>query len=102
MTRLGLLFACALALTACPKKSITLYRSLSQPGAMQTCDANKQYRADVVGTSEKDARSKGEAQIRDLIAKEKGCGALIYNEGAGKKLDGGWSYVADFQYCRCK
>jgi hypothetical protein len=102
MTRLGLLLTCAVALTGCPKKSINLYRSLSAPGAMQTCDANKRYRADVVGTSEKDARAKGEAQIRDLIAKEKGCGALITNEGAGKKLDGNWNYTADFQFCRCQ
>jgi hypothetical protein len=102
MTKLGLLVTCAIALTGCPKKSVNIYRSLSAPGAMETCDANKQYRANVDAASEKEARAKGEAQIRDLITKEKGCGALIFNEGAGKKLDGGWNYVADFQFCRCK
>lgn len=101
MSRLAWILACAATLTGCPKKSINIYRTLKGP-AMQTCDANKRYRAEVVGATEKEARAKGEAQIRDVISKEKGCGAFITNEGAGTKLDGGWNYSADYQWCRCE
>ncbi len=91
-----------LALAGCPKKSITIYRSLSEPGAMQTCDANKVYRAEAKGKDAAEAKAKVESQIRDLITKEKGCGALIFNEGSGKTLDGPINHVADFQFCKCK
>src|SRR5687767_15868640 len=96
---LGLL--ATLSLTACPKKSVTIYRSLSEPGAMQTCDANQRFRVNEArGADEKAARAAGEAQIRDTITKNKGCAALITNDGAGKALAGHWNYSADFQLCK--
>ena len=88
-------------LAGCPKKNVTIYRSLSEPGAMQTCDANKQYRTEVVGKDEADAREKGEAQMRDTIRSQGGCAALVINDGAGKKLDGNWNYASNYQYCSC-
>ncbi len=91
-----------LGLAGCPKKSITIYRSLSEPGAMQTCDANTRFRAEAKGTDAADAKAKAEAQIRDVISQNKGCGALIYNEGSGKALDGTTNHVADYQLCKCK
>ena len=90
-----------LALGGCPK-NVTIYRSLSAPGAMQTCDANQQLRVEVVGKDEADARSKGEDQIRESIRARKGCGALIINDGAGSRLDGGFSYTANYQFCSCQ
>src|SRR6188474_1896082 len=54
-----------LGLSGCPKKQITIYRSLSEPGAMQTCDANQRFRAEVKGKDADDAKAKAEAQIRE-------------------------------------
>jgi hypothetical protein len=95
-------FALVTSLTGCPKKSITIYRSLSEPGAMQTCDANTRFRAEAKGADAKEAKAHAESAIRSVIAKNKGCGALIYNEGAGKTLDGPIKYVADYQLCKCQ
>ena len=102
MTRLALMFASVLALAGCPKKSITIYRSLSEPGAMQTCDANTRFRVEAKGKDAAEAKAKAEAEIRSVITQNKGCGALIYNEGSGKTLDGPINHVADYQLCRCK
>jgi len=99
-TWLGLLTV--LALTGCPKKQITIYRSLSEPGAMQTCDANQRFRAEAKGKDADDAKAKAEAEIRSVITTNKGCGALIFNEGSGKALDGTTNHVADYQLCKCK
>jgi len=102
MKRLGFVSVIALVLVAgCPKKSVTIYRSLSEPGAMQTCDANTRFRAEAKGSDAADARSKMEAQIRDTVTKNGGCAAFIYNEGSGKALDGSTNAVADFQLCKC-
>ena len=88
-------------LGGCPGKHVTIYRSLSEHGAMETCDANQSYRAEAKGADAKDAKAKLEAQIRTLVTDKKGCGALIYNEGSGKALDGTTNHVADFQLCTC-
>jgi hypothetical protein len=69
---------------------------------MKTCDANQRFRVETTGSDEAAARRNGEAQIRSAVAANKGCGAYIYNDGAGKKLDGGFSYAADYQLCTCK
>jgi hypothetical protein len=105
MRRMKRLLACLVgiaSLTACPKSSIVIYRSLSQPGAMQSCDANKQYHFEVTGKTEAEARSNGEAFMRKTVTETKGCGALIVNDGAGTRLDGGWNYAGNFQWCGCK
>jgi hypothetical protein len=90
------------SLTGCPKKSITIYRSLSEPGAMQTCDANTRFRAEAQGADAKAAKANAEAEIRGVIAKNKGCGALVYNEVSTKTLDGPIDHVADYQLCKCQ
>ena len=92
----------ALVTTGCPKKPITIYRSLSEPGAMQTCDANTRFRAEAQGADAKAAKANAEAEIRGVIAKNKGCGALVYNEVSTKTLDGPINHVADFQLCKCQ
>ena len=89
-------------LAGCPKKSITIYRSLSEPGAMQSCDANTRFRVEAKGADAKEAKSNAEAEIRSVISKNKGCGALIYNEASGKTLDGPINHVADYQLCKCQ
>jgi hypothetical protein len=91
----------AVILAGCPGHHVTIYRSLSEPGAMQTCDANQSFRAEAKGSDAKDAKAKVEDQISKLVRDKKGCGALIYNEGSGKALDGTTNHVADFQLCRC-
>ena len=88
--------------TGCPKKSITIYRSLSEPGAMQTCDANTRFRVEAKGTDAREAKANAEAEIRSVVSQNKGCGALIYNEGSGKTLDGPINHVADYQLCKCQ
>ena len=99
-------FAClaflVVALAGCPKKSVTIYRSLSEPGAMQTCDANTRFRVEQLGKDAAEAKSKAEAEIRSTVSKNKGCGAFITNEGSGKTLDGPIRHVADFQLCKCQ
>jgi hypothetical protein len=102
MTKTLLGLATLFALAGCPKKSITIYRKLSEPGAMQTCDANTRFRAEVKGDDAGAAKSKAEAEIRSVIAQNKGCGAYVYNEGAGKTLAGDFTYVADYQLCKCQ
>ncbi|MCX5746738.1 MAG: hypothetical protein NT062_30050 [Proteobacteria bacterium] len=92
----------AITLAGCPKKSVTIYRKLSEPGAMKTCDANQRFRVETDGVSEAAARSAGEAQIRTSVTKSGGCGAFITNDGAGSKLDGGFHYAADYQLCTCQ
>ena len=92
----------SLAITGCPKSSIVIYRSLSQAGAMETCDANKQYHFEVTGKTESEARANGEAFMRKTVLDTKGCGALIINDGTGTRLDGGWNYAGNFQWCGCK
>lgn len=89
-------------LAGCPGKNIVIYRSLSEPGAMQTCDANQRYRAEAKGADAADAKAKLEAMVRDTISTQKGCGAFIYNEGSGKALDGTTNHVADYQLCKCQ
>lgn len=90
-----------LVLAGCPKKDVVIYRSLSEKGAMETCDANKQFRAEAVGKDAADAKSKLDDQVKSMVRQNGGCGALIFNSGDGKKLDGDWNAVADFQLCRC-
>jgi hypothetical protein len=94
-------FVVLVTLTGCPKRGVTIYRSLSEPGAMKTCDANKRFRAEVKGSDAKDAKRKAEDQIRSTVKTNGGCGALIFNEGSGKALDGTTNHVADFQLCSC-
>jgi hypothetical protein len=88
-------------LAGCPA-NVTIYRSLSEPGAMQTCDANTRFRAEAQGAAADDARLNVELEIKKTIQEQKGCGALIFNEGSGKTLDGNVKHVADFQLCRCQ
>ena len=102
MKRLAVSSVLALALTGCPKKGVVIYRSLSEPGAMKTCDANQRFRVEADGKDEAAARRAGEDQIRAAVATNKGCGALIFNDGAGSKLDGGFHYAADYQLCKCE
>ena len=90
-----------LLLAGCPKKDVTLYRSASQGNAMQTCDANQRFRAEAVGADAEAAKAKAEAEVKSVIASKQGCAALIWNEGSGKKLDGTWAHVADYQFCKC-
>jgi hypothetical protein len=78
-----------------------IYRSLSEKGAMESCDANTRFRADAIGKDAAEAKSTMEAQIRATITQNAGCGALIFNEAVGKKLDGDYNAVADYQLCRC-
>jgi hypothetical protein len=94
-------FSMLALLGGCPKKSITIYRSLSEPGAMKTCDANTRFRVEQKGKDAAEAKEKAEAEIRSVIATNKGCGAFITNEGSGKTLDGPINHVADFQLCKC-
>ncbi len=102
MKRLVVASVLALGLTGCPRKGVVIYRNLSDPGAMKTCDANQRYRVEVDGANEKAARRAGEDQIKAAVATNKGCGAYIYNDGAGSKLDGGFHYAADYQLCTCQ
>jgi hypothetical protein len=103
MTRFAfVLLVLTVVLTGCPKSDVVIYRSLSEPGAMKTCDANTRFRAEVVGADAADAKAKAEAQIRTTVASNNGCGAFVYNEGSGKKLDGRTNHVADYQLCKCK
>jgi len=90
--------ACVLVLllAGCPKKDVVIYRSLSEKGAMETCDANQRFRAEAVGKDAADAKAKMEIQVRSTVTQNGGCGALIFNEGNGKKLDGDYNAVADF------
>jgi hypothetical protein len=90
-----------LVLAGCPA-NVTLYRSLSEPGAMQTCDANSRFRAEAKGAAADDARLNVEVLIRNNVKAQKGCGAFIYNEASGKTLDGNVNHVADYQLCRCQ
>jgi hypothetical protein len=99
MKRLGCVLL--LAMVGCPKKDVVIYRSLSEKGAMETCDANTRFRAEAVGKDAASAKAAMELQVRNTVTENKGCGALIYNEGNGKKLDGDYNAVADFQLCRC-
>jgi len=96
------LAALAVLLAGCPGKQVTIYRSLSEHGAMETCDANQSFRAEVKGADAEDAKAKLEDQIRKLVGEKGGCGALIYNEGSGKALDGTTNHVADYQLCKCQ
>jgi hypothetical protein len=100
---LGLFVACALSLAGCPKggPNVTIYRKLSEPGAMQTCDANKRFRVEAKGATAEEAKAKAEAQIREGVSQNQGCGAYIWNEGSGKQLDGQINHVADYQLCSC-
>ena len=99
---LGIVVSLVLAVAGCPKgNNVRLYRSLSEQGAMQTCDANTRFRAEAEGASAAEAKATAEAKVRDSVTQNKGCGALIWNEGAGRKLDGRSTYVADYQLCRC-
>ena len=91
-----------LVVAGCPKQSVVIYRSLSQPGAMETCDANQQFHFEVKGADEASARANGEAQMQQTVESNKGCGALIVNDAAGKNLDGTYTYAGNFQFCRCK
>jgi hypothetical protein len=95
----GLLFV--MVLTGC-FGGVKIYRSLSEPGAMQTCDANKRFRAEVQGADADEAKKKAEKEIRSSVKQNKGCGAYIFNEGSGKKLDGSTNHFADYQLCDCK
>jgi hypothetical protein len=97
-----LLLAFVLALAGCPGKNISIYRSLGEPGAMKTCDANQRFRAEKVAADAATAKAEAEAEIRSVVATNKGCGAFIFNEGSGKKLDGRTTHVADYQLCRCE
>lgn len=97
----SLLLVILVLVCGCPGKHVTIYRSLSEHGAMETCDANQSYRAEAKGADAKDAKAKMEDQIRKLVGDKGGCGALIYNEGSGKALDGTTNHVADFQLCKC-
>ena len=97
-----LVVAAVLALAGCPGPNVTIYRSLSEPGAMKTCDANQRFRAEKVGADAATAKAEAESEIRSVVAKNKGCGAFIFNEGSGKKLDGTTNHVADYQLCRCQ
>ncbi|MEO8702335.1 MAG: hypothetical protein ABI867_19985 [Kofleriaceae bacterium] len=98
-----LLVLTVLALTAC-HKNVAIYHHLSEGNgdAMKTCDANQSMRIEQKGSDAASAKSKAYATIRSTIKTKKGCGALIYNEGSGKQLDGTFNHVADFQFCRCK
>lgn len=98
MKRLAIL----LLLAGCPSKGVTIYRSVSEGDAMKTCDANQRYRAEAVGADAAAAKAKAEAEITSVITSKNGCGALIWNEGSGKKLDGTWNHVADYQFCKCQ
>ena len=69
---------------------------------MESCDANKQFHFEVNGKTEAEARANGEAQIRQTVTSNKGCGALIVNDGTGTTLDGGYTYAGNFQWCGCK
>ena len=95
-----LIVAAALALAGCPKKQVTIYRSLTSD-AMKTCDANQRYRVEIKGKDAAEAKANAEAEIRSVVAKNKGCGAYIFNEGSGKTLDGPINHVADYQLCKC-
>ena len=102
MHKFALLSFVTLALAGCPKKNVTIYRSLSEPGAMKTCDANQRYRVEQLGKDAAEAKSKAEDEIRASVSKNKGCGAFIFNEGSGKTLDGPIRHVADYQLCKCQ
>src|SRR5689334_24500564 len=80
---------------------VKIYRSLSEPGAMKTCDANKQFRVEAKGADADEAKRKAEAEIRTSVKQNKGCGAYIFNEGSGKTLEGTTNHVADYQLCDC-
>lgn len=90
-----------LALAGCPKKDVTIYRSLTDQ-ARATCDANTRFRVEQLGKDAAEAKAKAEAEIRSTVDKNKGCGAFITNEGSGKTLDGPIRHVADFQLCKCQ
>ena len=90
-----------LGLGGCPKKDVTIYRSLTEP-ARQTCDANTRVRAEQLGKDAAEAKAKVDDEIRAYVTKHEYCGAFITNEGAGKTLDGPYRYVADYQLCKCQ
>lgn len=89
---------------ACPGvRNIKLYRSLSEPGASKLCDANTATQINVKGKDERQARAIGEREITVKMSGDKQyCGAYIYQEGAGKALDGQWNYGAMYQACGCE
>ena len=87
-------------LPAC-RSAPTIYRTLTDT-ARRTCDANQRFRAEAQGADERAARAAGEEQIRATAQQNKRCGALIVNDGAGKRLDGGFNYTANYQLCRCE
>lgn len=101
MTRiLGLVVIAALA--GCGHNNrVVIYRSLSQPGAMQTCDANKRYHFEVKGADAEDAKRKAAEQIRSTVTTSGGCGGYVYDERSGKALDGSTIDAGNYQWCSC-
>lgn len=91
----------SLALLIGCRPAPTVYRTLTDT-ARRTCDANQRFRVDVQGADERAAREAGEEQIRATARRTKSCGALIVNDAAGSRLDGGFNYGADYQLCRCE
>ncbi|MDI1446272.1 hypothetical protein [Polyangium sp. 6x1] len=80
---------------------VKIYRSLSEPGAMKTCDANTRFRVEAKGADADEAKRKAEAGIRESVKQNKSCGAYIFNEGSGTTLEGTTNHVADYQLCDC-
>ena len=88
------------ALLGC-RPAPTLYRTLTD-SARRTCDANQRFHLEARGADERAARDAGEEQIRAMARETKTCGAYIVTETAGRRLDGGFNYAANYQMCRCE
>ena len=99
---LGLAFILGLATCAAGTPQVNIYRKLGEGNAMKTCDANLQSRVETTGATAEEAKAKAEDEIRASVSQRHGCGAYIFNGGAGKKLDGTATFVADYQFCRCQ
>lgn len=97
LATVGLVIGCAP-----PGPNVPLYRSLREPGAIQTCDANASAQISAIGSDEATATANGERKLRDAVNQTNNCGAYIVDARAGKQRDGSVLYTANFHYCHCK
>ncbi|HVK85462.1 MAG TPA: hypothetical protein VM513_15190 [Kofleriaceae bacterium] len=92
-----------LALAGCPSKEIPLYQSLPNPSAKGCTGAMPRYDYRSRAATLDAAVQQGHAEIRKTVAKDKGCGAYIFQESKGQSVsnDGLWDVVYQFQTCAC-
>jgi hypothetical protein len=78
---------------------IHVYRSLGEPNAMKTCNANKSFQVHAPGADEASAKNAAIAKAKETVKSNGGCGLYVVREGYDQK--NGEAYT-NFQLCECK